>query len=61
MLPLLVDVLGDDDAKHEVAVELDVVVDLLGVAENRVVDMEVLLVTLALLILVDVEELVLLK
>eukprot|EP00971_Amphidinium_carterae_P241156 4787758-Amphidinium_carterae.1 len=56
MLALLVVVLGDVDAKHEVAVEQDVEVDLLGVAKNRVVDMEVLLVTLALLVLVEVEE-----
>eukprot|EP00971_Amphidinium_carterae_P070515 1394684-Amphidinium_carterae.2 len=43
MLPLLVDVLDDADANHEVDGEADVKIDLLGVAEYRVVDVEVLL------------------
>eukprot|EP00971_Amphidinium_carterae_P156982 3111760-Amphidinium_carterae.1 len=48
MLPPLFDVLDDVDANHEVTVGVDVEVDLLGVAENRLVDVEMLLMTLAL-------------
>eukprot|EP00971_Amphidinium_carterae_P063269 1251955-Amphidinium_carterae.1 len=55
-LPLLVDELDDVDANRKVAVEKDIEVDLLGVAENRLVDVEMLQVTLALPGLVDVEE-----
>eukprot|EP00971_Amphidinium_carterae_P284404 5646245-Amphidinium_carterae.2 len=50
----LVDVLDDVDANRKVAVEVDVEIDLLGVAENRLVDVEMLLVTLALPVLVKV-------
>eukprot|EP00971_Amphidinium_carterae_P019021 374480-Amphidinium_carterae.1 len=50
-LPLLVDVFEDVDANLEVAVEVDAEVDLLDVAENPLVDVEMLLVTLALPVL----------
>eukprot|EP00971_Amphidinium_carterae_P247047 4906179-Amphidinium_carterae.1 len=53
-LPLLVDELDDVDANRKVAVEVDVEVDLLGIEENRLVAVEMLLVTLALPVLVDV-------
>eukprot|EP00971_Amphidinium_carterae_P347071 6488893-Amphidinium_carterae.1 len=51
----LVDVLDDADTNRKVAVEVDVEVDLLGVSENRLVDVEMLLMTLSLPVLIEVD------